>query len=229
MNRPGPPGCEEALLRRARALSGATLGQLARDAGAELPATPARRKGLAGRLLEERLGATAGSRGAPDFEALGVELKTLPVRGDGRPLESTWVCHLPAEAGLLPWEASPVRRKLARVLWVPLEGSRAIPWARRRVGTAFLWSPDAAEAELLAADWCALTDRVLLDGADAVSAHEGAVLQLRPKAAHGGVRVPGLGADGQATSIHPRGFYLRARFTAQILARHLHPGTSSRP
>ena len=49
------------------------------------------------------------------------------------------------------------------------------------------------------------------------SAHEGRVLQLRPKAAHGRVLTLTAMEDG-AARVLPLGFYLRASFTAALLA-----------
>lgn len=70
-----------------------------------------------------------------DFAALGVELKTIPVDSQGRPLETTFVCVAPLTGNSgVTWESSHVRHKLKRVLWVPVEGDRAIPLAERRVG-----------------------------------------------------------------------------------------------
>src|SRR5688500_18797590 len=86
------PATESELMARARALSGMSLAELARQFGIAVPEAQLRAKGWVGQLLERALGATAGSRAKPDFEALGIELKTLPVDGRGQPKESTFVC-----------------------------------------------------------------------------------------------------------------------------------------
>jgi len=114
-------------MARARALAGCTIAQLAERFSLMAPADLRRHKGFVGALIERALGATAGSRAAPDFEALGIELKTLPVDGRGRALESTFVCTIPlTEIGEVEWLSSRVRRKLNRVLWIPVEGERQI-------------------------------------------------------------------------------------------------------
>src|SRR5262245_35676959 len=89
------PSSRSELLARARALSGQSLGALAAHFGVPVPPDLRRRKGFAGELLERALGAVAASRAGPDFPALGVELKSLPVGSQGLPLESTFVCTLP--------------------------------------------------------------------------------------------------------------------------------------
>src|SRR6185295_12263284 len=98
--------------------------------------------------VERALGATAGSRALPDFPELGIELKTLPVDASGAPLESTFVCTIPlTEIGDVEWADSRVRRKLVRVLWVPVEGERALPVGVRRIAQPLLYAlTDADEA-----------------------------------------------------------------------------------
>ncbi|NIR59038.1 MAG: DNA mismatch repair protein MutH, partial [Gammaproteobacteria bacterium] len=70
-------------MARARALAGETLGALAGGAGVAVPTDSRRSKGWAGQLIESHLGATAGSLSEPDFQLIGVELKTLPVSANG--------------------------------------------------------------------------------------------------------------------------------------------------
>jgi len=216
-----PPPNEQELLARARAIAGLTLGHLAATAGETAPADFRRHKGWVGQLLERWLGATAASLAEPDFQALGIELKTLPVDRQGRPCESTYVCTVPLESGHgEAWEESWVCRKLSRVLWVPVEAEPAIPVPERRVGSVLLWSPDARESHLLRQDWEELMELVATGGIEGITARHGEVLQIRPKAADARARRGAVGADGVAIRTNPRGFYLRASFTAAILARH---------
>ncbi len=55
-----------------------------------------------------------------------------------------------------------MRHKLKRVLWVPVEGDRAIPLAERRVGAPLLWSPSEEEDRQLRMDWEELMDLIVL-------------------------------------------------------------------
>ncbi len=215
------PSSEAQLLERAHALAGRSLGELAPRHGLDVPPDLRRAKGFVGQLLELALGASAGSRAEPDFPGLGVELKSLPVDRRGRPVESTFVCSIPlTEIGEVEWSHSRVWRKLARVLWVPVEGERTIPVATRRVGQALLWSPDANDAADLRFDWEELAGLIGRGDVEAITGHLGRYLQVRPKAAHGGVRRVGHDRDGRAFAALPRGFYLRTAFTARILDRH---------
>ncbi|MFW6050928.1 MAG: DNA mismatch repair endonuclease MutH [Myxococcota bacterium] len=216
------PRTEAELLSRARAVAGHTVGDLGARLGVPIPEDQRRAKGLLGHLVERALGATAGSRGVPDFEALGIELKTLPLRRDGRPMESTFVCCLPLRSvAEVDWERSPVRAKLARVLWVPVEAERYVPLASRRIGTPVLWSPTGTEGDILAADWEELAGRVGAGDVEAITAHLGQALQVRPKGRHGRERRRAPDAGSAWLWTMPRGFYLRTWFTEAIVRRAL--------
>lgn len=216
-----PPRSEGELLARADAIAGRTLGDVAAELGLSVPENTRRGKGWTGTVVERALGASAGSLPEPDFRLISVELKTIPIGPTLRPLESTYVCTVPLAGDAAPdWLNSNVRRKLARVLWVPFEGDRAIPLPERRIGTALLWSPSPDEDSALASDWATLMERVVLGQVDEISAREGECLQIRPKAANAAARRRAIGSSGAYEPTLPRGFYLRASFTAAILARH---------
>ncbi len=213
-----PPRSEAELLARADALAGRTLGAVAIEHGLAVPATARRGKGWTGTVVEHALGANAGSLSEPDFRWISVELKTIPIGAGLRPLESTYVCTVPLAGDAAPdWRDSNVRRKLARVLWMPFEGDRAIPLPERRIGAPLLWSPSPDEELALASDWETLMDRVVLGRVEEISAREGECLQIRPKAANAAARRLAIGASGAREPTLPRGFYLRASFTAAIL------------
>lgn len=218
---PRPPETETELLERAHAIAGHTLARIADTLGQGVPADMRHAKGWPGQLIELALGATATSRPEPDFQLIGVELKTVPVSQQGRPRESTYVCTVALDDRDGPrWEDSLVYKKLHRVLWIPLEAEPAIPLPQRRVGAPLLWSPGEEEAALLRRDWEELMDMVSLGRLDQLSARHGEVLQIRPKAANARALRKTTDEHGAPTLTLPRGFYLRSRFTAAILARH---------
>lgn len=216
-----PPESQAALLAQAQQLAGYTLGELASLAGLPIPPDLKRDKGWIGVLLEIWLGASAGSKPEQDFAALGVELKTIPIDQQGRPLETTFVCVAPLTGNSgVSWETSHVRHKLNRVLWIPVEGERAIPLAERRVGSPLLWSPNEEEEQQLRLDWEELMDLIVLGEVERITARHGEVMQLRPKAANSKALTEAIGARGEPILTLPRGFYLKKNFTAALLARH---------
>ncbi len=216
-----PPNTEEELLARARELAGLTLEELAHRRGRTVPNDLRRAKGWFGQLIEEHLGATAASLAEPDFQLLGIELKTIPVGGDGRPKESTYVCTVPLTgADGISWENSWVRRKLKRVLWVPVEAAPEIPLTERRAGSPLLWDLEPDLEATLRTDWEELMDMVCLGQLEQISARHGTYLQIRPKAANSRALCWAIGETGERILTNPRGFYLRAAFTREVLRRH---------
>jgi len=197
-----------------------TLAEVASQLQEQVPTDLRRHKGWTGQLLERALGASAGSLALPDFEAIGVELKTLPVDRRGLPRESTYVCTVPLETSGERWEECWLRRKLARVLWLPVEAEREVPIGARRIGSPLLWSPDTDEEELLRRDWEELSERIALGELEQITARHGEVLQIRPKAANSRALRHAINSQGERVLTNPRGFYLRATFTAAILRRH---------
>ncbi|MEM6732475.1 MAG: DNA mismatch repair protein MutH [Myxococcota bacterium] len=208
------PADEAELMLRASALAGRTVAELAQALRIAVPSDPRRSKGFVGQLVELALGADPEAGERPDFLTLGIELKTLPLGARGKPSESTFCCSIALEtAADARFESSRLRARIDRVLFVPVDGAKSGPIGDRRFHSPVLWSPDPEEERVLRDDWNELMGRI---GAGLpLSAHLGEALQVRPKAANARVRVM---AVGEAKA--PVAFYLRARFTAAILARH---------
>jgi DNA mismatch repair protein MutH len=206
-----------ALLGRVHALEGRTVAELAHLARADAPAGGRSTKGRVGEILERVLGADGGSgERVVDFPALALELKTIPVTPQGKPLESTFVCAVRIDEDV-DFDASWVKRKLARVLFVPIVGDRRTELGRRTVGPACLWEPTIAQLAQLRADYDDIMGLLGIGRVEDVSAHLGRWLQLRPKARDGTPRALAFGDEGERIPTVPRGFYLRTRFTEAIL------------
>ena len=221
MQKIAPPNSEHELLSRATALAGLTLAEIAARTEQIVPQSLLRDKGWVGQLLETVLGASAGSLAEPDFQQLGIELKSIPLNADGSPKESTYICVVPLrEMPYQTWRTSNVWRKLAKVLWIPIEADATIPLAQRRVGNPLLWTPDQATEARLQQDWEELAELISLGHIETISARQGMYLQIRPKAAHSRVLCEAIGSEGDKILTLPRGFYLRTRFTKQLLATH---------
>lgn len=222
------PQTEAELLIRCKAMAGLTLATLAKACQQVVPKSFHTAKGWVGQLIESYLGADGTSQAQPDFLHLGIELKTIPLNANFQPRESTYVCTAPLmnhrEASVPEtWLTSRVRRKLLRVLWVPIEAAPAIPPPHRRVGTPFLWSLPPALEKVLQQDWEELTEMLQCGLVAHISAKQGSYLQIRPKAAHSRILSASTDAEGDAIWVNPKGFYLRTAFTQKILQIHYQP------
>jgi DNA mismatch repair protein MutH len=212
------------LLARARSLEGRTIQSIADELRLSTEGEALRTKGKPGEIIERALGATGGPKAVVDFPELGVELKTIPVDDDGKPIESTYVCKISlTDADTQEWETSWVRAKLARVLFVPLFAPERRPWPERVVGEAVLWSPTPEEETVLRADFDDAMGLIGIGRIEELTAHLGQWLQVRPKARDGTKSGVAFGPENEAIAAVPRGFYLRTSLTAEILLRGRQP------
>jgi len=213
-----PPASEAALLARCHELAGLTFLQLSARVNLSIPPSPIHRKGFLGMAMERALGADGGSLALPDFQALGIELKTLPLNKQLKPAESTFVTTIPLlTIHQESWETSICYSKLKRVLWVPIEGDTDIPYTDRRIGQPFIWSPEGEVLKTLKADWQELTNMIVQGQLESITATLGQYLQIRPKAQNGQSLCEAYGPEGEKIKTLPRGFYLRAGFTSTLL------------
>ncbi len=211
-----PPKTEDELVTHAQQLCGCTLAQVATSHGVDFPEDITRAKGWIGQLLERALGATAASRDEPDFPHLGIELKTIPLTATGKPKESTFVTTVPLDhMHELDWPQSRVARKLARVLWIPIQCEP--PVHERHIGWPTLWSPSSRQQRTLETDWTEFANLIRAGHLDAIDSTMGTALQVRPKAANAQARRIAFDENGTPQSTLPRGFYLRPTFTQSLL------------
>ncbi len=210
---------EEDLIAKYKAIAGLTFARLAAKLNLAIPEIPEQRKGFIGMAIELALGASSGNKSQPDFNNLGIELKTLPLNHLGKPSESTFVTSIP----LLTihqqiWESSQCYAKLKRVLWIPIEDDDRVPYAHRRIGEGILWSPSLAEEKILAQDWEELTFLIRIGQLHKINASLGEYLQIRPKGANSKSLCYCYDEFGKKVKTMPRGFYLRSSFTTRILS-----------
>lgn len=199
-------------------IQGLSFAQLSIALGLSIPLNPVQRKGWVGMALELALGADANNKAEPDFQFLGIELKTLPLAKTGKPAESTFVTSIPLlTIHQQSWKTSQCFGKLKRVLWIPIEGDRVIPFEQRRIGIGFLWSPNEQEEQILCNDWDYLTLQISSGNLESIDATVGVYLQVRPKAANGKSLCYGYDTEANKVQTLPRGFYLRSSFTSRIL------------
>jgi len=217
-----PPTSLIELQRRAQALAGKTIGELAGDHSAAYPKDLKTQKGWQGQFIERCLGADAGNRSEPDFRLLNVELKTLPIDYQGKVQESTYVSVVNINKDLaLCWNESVVYHKLQHVLWVPIAKEKGDLVNQSTIATPFFWKPNADEFSALQADWENAMELISLGKVHQLTAKLGEILQVRPKAANAKALTNAVDDKGEPSQTLPRGFYLRSQFTQKLLNQNL--------
>jgi len=209
------------LQQRCQQINGQTLGQLATALQFNIPADLLHAKGWVGQLLEAALGATAASKAMPDFPDLNIELKTIPINAQSKPLESTYVCSVPIKNSMQSWRESWVYNKLKHVLWIPIISNPELTIQQRIICAPIFWQMPEDIEEILRTDWEELMEMLQLGYAQKLSAKFGTYLHIRPKAANSRVLIDYVNAEGELTKIVPKGFYLRPSFTQAILNNYL--------
>lgn len=217
LNTVNPPKTEAELLQRCQSVEGLSFAQLAMQVGVTIPQNPNHLKGYIGQVLELALGANGYNKSLPDFLELGIEMKTLPLSLSGKPTESTFITSIPLlTVHQQTWETSQCYAKLKRILWVPVEGEKDIPYAQRRIGRPCLWSPTAEQETILEQDWSYLSSQIAMGQLETLDSYAGDFLQVRPKAANGKSLCFAFDAEGSKFQTLPRGFYLRTKLTETI-------------
>ena len=213
-----PPQTLQALQILLDKIEGRTLQELAGTFNLSLPKNQLNAKGWVGQLIERHLGADAYNQACPDFTHLGIELKTLPLNDKLEPKESTFLCSAPNHLSALleTWESSHLYQKLKQIVWVPIEGNHPV-FYKRHIGKPFFWTMQGEEEQILRQDWLDLTDLLYLGKIEELTAHQGVYLQVRPKAAHGKILQARYNSSDEMCLQGPKGFYLRASFTKQLL------------
>ncbi len=218
-----PPVSIEQLMERVYQIAGHSIQQIAHSCHQPVPSDLMHNKGYVGQLIEMVLGAQSGSLAQPDFPELGVELKTLPINRLGKPKESTYISVAPLlDLAGVSYQNSGVGKKLEHVLWIPVEAEKDIVLADRKVGQGFLWQPNPQQKRQLERDFNEIIELIALGEVETITAHQGEVLQLRPKAANSKALTQARGPDGDNIMTLPRGFYLRPGFTRKLLNSFVH-------
>lgn len=224
---PEPQNLAE-LQQRLELIKGHTLGELAAVIRAQLPGSTLNGKGYAGELIEVMLGAGAKNLSEPDFTKLGIELKTVPVDRDFKPLQSTYICYAPlTDVRSQDFWHSPLYLKLRLCLYVFVLSPRDLPMAQRRIIDYYLHAMPETDLQQVKQDYDELMELVSLGQAQQITAHIGTIIQMRPKAADGKQLTDCVDEEGNLSKTRPRGFYMRRSYTSklcqQVAGRHQLP------
>lgn len=212
-----PPDTVTILQSRAKQIAQRSIGELANKFSIQLPKNMSSSKGLVGQIIEIVLGADANNKPIPDFTKLGIELKTIPLDSSKKVIETTYVCTAPIPPKDKIFEESVVFKKLSHVLWVPYMTDKQSELKDYRILNPVLWHPSCDEIDNLKQDWEELSEMLSLGLFGQISSHFGKALQLRPKAANSKQLINVLDEFDNIVKIVPKGFYLRKKFTQNLL------------
>ncbi|MBQ2381059.1 MAG: DNA mismatch repair endonuclease MutH [Succinivibrio sp.] len=216
-----PPESFEELIERLNRITGLSISEIAADLNVNLPISTTRGKGFTGELLEVVLGASAKNQSIPDFPELGLELKTLPIDQNFKPLESTFVCHAPLmNVRDLRFENSPLYAKIKRVLFILIDGTKGLEYSEKYIRGYFFYTPTENDLLTLKKDFDELYELIKTGEVESITARIGHIVQLRPKGADGTALTQAIGKDGQIIMTRPRGFYIRRSFTQELIERN---------
>lgn len=216
-----PPQSFSDLISLLNEICGKSLFELSQKVGLRLPTSTLKGKGFAGELIELCTGASAGNASIPDFPNLWLELKTIPVDENLKPLESTFISYAPlTNIRGLCFEKSSLYLKISRVLFVVVLAPRNLKIAERKILGYFFWQPSNEELKLIKEDFNELMEMVKTGSIEKITAKIGTVIQMRPKCTDGKQTTDCIGPEGFFIKTRPRGFYMRRCFTQKLLERY---------
>lgn len=217
---PEPKSMEE-LETRMQRLLGRSVSELSQLAMLAPPRNSSGAKGYVGQLVELFLGAHSHNLPTPDFTALGIELKTVPVGFDLMPEESTFICAADINPNfVVPFTQSHLYQKLKHVLFVLILSPKnvGLTIGERRVLGYFFFELKGHYLQTIETDYNEFQDMIFSGHAQEIDGTMGTIVQLRPKAANGSEIIAVTDSDGNLTYTRPRGYYLRASFTRELIS-----------
>lgn len=208
------------LEQRLQRLLGRSIAELSQLALLQAPNNSKGAKGYIGLLIELFLGAHAHNLPSPDFVNLGIELKTMPVGFDLMPQESTFICNADlAPNGFVPFTQSALYHKLKKILFVLILAPHnpRLNLGERRVLGYFFFHLSAPVSQIIETDYNEFQEMLLAGQAQEINGTMGTIVQLRPRANKFNELISITNHEGEYAYVKPRGYYLRASFTRQLL------------
>lgn len=215
-----PPQSKAGLRARLQLILGRSLGELAALAQVEVPHSTMATKGFAGQLIEIFLGADAKNLPMPDFTQLGIELKTMSLSFDLSLKEATYICMCDLKAErFIPFTESHLYHKLRSLLFVLVLAPPELPLALRPILGYFFYEPSPQELRQIAADYNEFNELICSGRSNQITGAMGTIIQMRPKALSSKVTTQVRDEQGNFVATTPKGYYLRAEITRQLLQR----------
>ena len=214
------PQTRAELEQRLQNIVGRSVAELSQLALLQTPRNISSAKGYVGQLVELFLGAHAHNQSGPDFTQLALELKTMPVGFDLMPQESTFICSADlSPQRLIPFTNSALYHKLRQVLFVLILAPKNLSLAlgERRILGYFFFELKDEHLRTVETDYNEFQELLLGGHAQEINGTMGTIVQLRPKATSADEVVKVVDSEGNFNYTKPRGYYLRASFTRELL------------
>jgi DNA mismatch repair protein MutH len=174
-------------------------------------------KAAGARSVRQLLGQRASGR-TGEFERFGIEVKTVPVKVNGRVAEAmSFPSFVHEELAYESWEDSDLLGRLNRLLVVPVHRVRDTSLAGMVLGQPFFWSPPEADLVGIRREWEVYRDLIAAGQAnDLPRASETEFIHVRPKAqdSRDRDRAPG------GLEVVKKSFWLNQRYLESVLAEH---------
>lgn len=140
-------------------------------------------KGIVGQLLEALIGNPPDSNPLPDVIGLGIELKVLPLRKNGKgiqPKERSKIKSLNYNSIVQEeWKTSDVRKKMRKILFLMYEqptGKTYMDWEEFVFHGPLLYLLEIENEDVVEFDWNGIKQKVILGKADLISEGDGLIL-----------------------------------------------------
>jgi DNA mismatch repair protein MutH len=199
-----------------------TLAMLRPHAGKSLDALGGQvgaGKAAGARAVRKLLGQPAsGKKG--EFERFGVEVKTVPVKPNGRLAEAmSFPSFVHEELAFETWEDSDLLGRLNRILIVPVHRARGASLAGTTLGRAFFWSPPEEDLVGIQREWETYRDLIADGEANRLpKASDTRYIHVRPKARDSRDRDMAPGGF----EVIRKSFWLNQRYLESVIAEHGH-------
>ena len=174
-------------------------------------------KAVGARTVRKLLGQPASGRRG-EYERFGIEIKTVPVKPNGRLAEAmSFPGFVHEELAFETWEDSDLLGRLNRLLIVPVHRGRDTSLAGMTLGRPLFWSPSEADLVGIRREWETYRDLIASGHADRLpKASETRFIHVRPKARDSLDRDSAPGGF----EVVRKCFWLNQRYLEAVIAEH---------
>jgi DNA mismatch repair endonuclease MutH len=209
-----PTDAEQRAISILMGLVGHRFGDVARAHGIK----PSKEKNRAANVIRKVV-RTSWKDALKELEAVGLQLRVVPVDAHGSPYESmSFPAFRYQELIREEWPDSELRQSLDRFLIVPLEGGKGLDNLDETViRRCFIWAPDDGEIDQIGREWTMFRDQIIAGRALSLTPEsETKILHVRP---HGRDR---LDSD-PAPIVGPvvkKSFWINKGYVGSVIRRH---------